>query len=367
MTTAVQPRFDVSARPRRAESHRAQPPAASERANKLQLVNEFDELGTRWRLALDAAQKALEAATPVLSAEPLQGRLSLLKAERATTAHLLDGLARDFQVEAWLSDLEVPTWNLYRLLGLPPAVKACVFDLEDVLTGSPALHVAAWAETWGALLAERGGGHKAEQLAPFDARRDYYAHLHGRPRLDGVRAFLASRGISLPEGTSDDLPGCETVHGLANLKQQSLLRRLDAGGLKALAGSRRYLQLARRAGVHCAAVSASANTKAILEHAGLAGLIETSVDGTAMLTQELRGAPAPDTLLAACWQLDVRPEVTAAFESTAAGVAAGRAAGFALVAGIGEPSRLRSLQQHGADVVASSLRELLDRHLASAR
>jgi beta-phosphoglucomutase-like phosphatase (HAD superfamily) len=360
MATAVQPKFVRTTRPPIRTAHGAQP------ENALQLADELDELSAHWRLALDAAQAALHAAPAAFRSDPLSGRANLLKAERTATAHSLEGLAQDFQAKAWRSDLEIPAWNLYRLLGLPPEVQACVFDLEDVLTGSPSLQVAAWGETWAALSAERGG-RKAAHFAPFDPRLDYYAHLHARPRLEGVRDFLASRGITLAEGESDDPPGCETVHALANLKQRSLLRRLNAGGLSAFAGSRRYLQLARDAGLHCAAVSASANTQSILERTNLAALIESTVDGMAMLTQQLRRSPAPDTLLAACWQLDVEPELAAAFVSTADGVAAGRAAGFALVAGIGEGPLQRSLAARGADLVAANLREVLDRRLITSR
>ncbi len=361
MATAVQPRVvPKTARPR----GRAAPPNGPE--TTLARVDELDELSARWRLALDAAQAALQAAPAAFRSDPLPGRAGELKVERARTAQLLEGLARDFQIKNWRSDLEIPAWNLYRLLGLPPEVQACVFDVEDVLTGSPSLQVAGWGETWAALSAERDG-RKAAHFAPFDPRLDYYAHLHARPRLEGVRDFLASRGITLAAGDPDDPPGCETVYGLANLKQRSLLRRIDAGGLSAVGGSRRYLQLARGAGLHCAAVSASANTQSILEHTGLATLIESTVDGTTMLTQELRRSPAPDTLLAACWQLDVEPQLAAAFVSTADGVTAGRAAGFALVAAIGEAPLQRSLAAGGADLVVTNLRELLDRRLATSR
>ncbi len=360
MTATLQPRRAATTRPQ----PRSAPPERDRR--KLQRVDELDGLSTQWRRALDAAQTALQAAPAVLQSEPLRGRTTLLKAERTETAHLLEGLAHDFQVKAWLSDLEIPSWNMFRLLGLPEHVEACVFDLEDVLTGSPALHVAAWSETFNALASERGS-REAERFAPFDPRRDYFEHLRARPRLDGVRAFLASRGIKLPEGSSDDPPGCTTVHALANLKQQALVRRLHTGGLSAFAGSRRYLQLVRRAGLRCAAVSASANTQTILEQTELAGLVNATVDGTVMLTQGLRSSPAPDVPLAACWQLDVRPDLTAVFASTADGVAAGRAAGLALVVGIGEPAVQQSMREHGADLVAASLREVLDRRLAAAR
>src|SRR5207248_6856013 len=140
-----------------------------------------------------------------------------------------------------------------------------------------------------------------------------------------------SRGISLPEGDAGDAPGIETVHGLASRKHEALLRRLDERGVTAFAGSRRYLETAREAGVHRAVVSASANTRTILERAGLAELIEDCVDGDAMIAEGLRPRPAPDTLLAACRQLGAAPGRTAVFETGPAGVEAARAGGFGLV------------------------------------
>ena len=260
MATALQPRLVAAVRPpatRRAHGTARTNPGAARRARRAEYA-----LAACARCCSDrVADRAL-----VLDGEALRGRTTLLKAERSETAHLLEDLARNFQVKAWLSDLEIPAWNTNRLLGLPEGLEACVFDLEDVLTGSPSLHVAAWSETFNALSSERGGPNAAH-FAPFDPRLDYYAHLHARPRLEGVRAFLTSRGISLPEGEPDDPPGCETVHSLANLKQRALLRRLNAGrGLSAFAGSRRYLQLAHRAGLRNAAFSASANTQTILAH-----------------------------------------------------------------------------------------------------
>ena len=194
----------------------------------------------------------------------------------------------------------------------------------------------------------------------FNPRSDYRAYLYGRPRLDGVRAFLAARGIRLPEGAPNGAPESETVHGLADRKQQALLRRLDAEGVTAYDGSRRYLEAARDAGLRCVVVAASANTNAILERAGLTRLVDGRVDGDTIVARRLRGWPHPDVLLAACRQLDVEPRQAAAFETEPAGAAAGRAAGFARVIGVdrtGQPSLLRD---SGADVVVTDLAELID-------
>lgn len=238
-----------------------------------------------------------------------------------------------------------------------------MFNLDGVLIGSAALHVAAWAETFDEFISariERTGG----QFAPFNPLGDYPSHIHGKPRLEGVRAFLASRGISLPAGDPGDPPGTETVHGLANRKSAALTRRLDEQGVTAFQGSRRYLEAARDAGVHRAVVSASANTQTILDRAGLADLIEDCVDGNTMLAERLRGRPAPDTLLAACRQLGVEPERAAVFETSPAGVAAARAGGFGLVVGVDRTGRAEVLRAAGADLVVTGLTELLERSLA---
>jgi HAD superfamily hydrolase (TIGR01509 family) len=229
-----------------------------------------------------------------------------------------------------------------------------------VLIGSAAIHIAAWTETFDEFISrriERTGG----RFALFNPRVDYPRHIHGKPRLDGVRAFLASRGISLPEGEPGDSPGLETVHGLANRKNQALLRRLDEHGVHAFEGSRRYLEIAHDAGLQCAVVSASANTPTILERSGLADLIDQSVDGNTIIAERLRAKPAPDTLLAACRQLGVDPQRAAAFETTPAGIAAARAAGFRTVIGVNSPGRADGLRAEAADFVVTGLDELTNK------
>jgi HAD superfamily hydrolase (TIGR01509 family) len=189
--------------------------------------------------------------------------------------------------------------------------------------------------------------------------------MHGRPRLEGVRAFLASRGISLPEGTPEDAPGAETVHGLANRKGEALTRRLEHEGPRAFAGSHRYLELARDAGVRCGIVSASANARTIVEQSGLAGFIDECIDGNSMAIDDLRAKPAPDTLLAACRQLGVTPQHAASFETTWAGVSAARTAGFGLIVGVASDGQAGRLRDAGADMVITGLAELLDHDLAA--
>jgi beta-phosphoglucomutase-like phosphatase (HAD superfamily) len=320
----------------------------------------LEAVGARWRTALDAADSALWAAAPSLRGDELRGRRGRLAGERASTVELLERAARTEGVPGGFSHLLVSRSNLRRLLALPSRVTACVFNLDGVLLGSAAVHAAAWTETFDEFIIariERTGG----RFAPFNPHVDYPRHIHARPRLEGVRAFLASRGISLPEGDPGDPPGAETVHGLASRKRQALLRRLDEQGLRAFDGSKRYLELARDAGIGCAVVSASATTGTILERASLSHLISARVDGDTIVSEALRPRPAPDILLAACRLLDVAPGRAAAFETSAAGVVAARAAGFELVVGVDAAGHAAPFLDEGADLVTTGLHELLER------
>ena len=323
----------------------------------------LETLSAEWRGAFDATEDALVAARFDLAPQTLRGWADRLREERAATAHIFEQLARQKGVNDRFVHLMIPRAQLRRLLALPADLAACVFSLEDVLI-SPAIHMAAWEETFDAFIfarVERTGGG----FHPFNPLTDYRLYLDGRPRLDGVRDFLASRGISLPEGEPADAPGAETVHGLANRKNAALLRRLDSEGVTAAAGARRYIQLVLEVGVRGAAVSASAHTQTLLERAGLAALIESRVDGATIVEEHLRAKPAPDTLLAACSQLGVSPQQAAAFETTVAGVAAARAGGFELVIGVGRAAQHDALRSHGADLVVADLAELLERNLDS--
>jgi HAD superfamily hydrolase (TIGR01509 family) len=326
-----------------------------------QLVS-LEAVASLWWSALDAAETAIDAAGVSLTAQELREFSAQLASERASTAALLDEVARAEGIDAHFSHLLVSGRKLRRLLGLPSAVTTCVFNLDGVLIGSAALHAAAWTKTFDEFIwarVERTGG----SFVPFDPHTEYQKYIHGKPRHEGVRAFLASRGISLPDGDPDDPPGTETVNGLANRKKEALLRRIDEQGVSAFEGSRRYLETARNAGLHCAVVSASANTGTILERAGLAPLIEQSVDGNTIVATRLRPKPAPDILLAACRMLGVSPQEAAAFETTPAGVAAARAGGFALVVGVEPGGHTGPLLAQGADLVVSGLAELLERQL----
>lgn len=250
------------------------------------------------------------------------------------------------------------------MLGLPDDVTACLFDLDGVLTDTAAVHDKAWTEMFDAFLrrrAERTG----EPFVPFDPVEDYAAYVDGKPRPDGVRDFLASRGIVLPEGDPEDGPDKETVHGLGNRKNEALLRTIDREGVEVFEGSRRYLQAARDAGLRRVVVSSSANTQQVLEVTGLAQYVEGRIDGLTLRTEGLRGKPAPDTFLAGARCVGVEPAQAAVFEDALAGVEAGRAGQFGYVVGVDRVGHADALRAHGADVVVRDLAELLDGEAAT--
>jgi HAD superfamily hydrolase (TIGR01509 family) len=321
---------------------------------------DLEQVSADWRVALNTAQDAVRAAALYLPASEQRALRADLTAERAAAARLLDALAREEHVQlAHRLDMPRPS---RRMLGLTDDVEACVFELEGVLTGAASIHAAAWSETFDDLLLARA--ERSRELlgpyAPFNPRTDYVTYIHGRPRVEGIRAFLASRGIRLPEGTPGDPPTAETVHGLAQRKNLALLRRLAAEGVQAHAGARHYLEALREAGLHAAVVSASSNTSAILARAGLDRLVDVRIDGKTIADEHLRPWPAPDVLLAACEELAVAPRHAAAFETIAAGVAAGRKAGFGEIVAVERHGGSETMRREGADVVVRDLDELLD-------
>jgi beta-phosphoglucomutase-like phosphatase (HAD superfamily) len=321
-------------------------------------------LRTQWRAAFDAAESALRAATRFLPDPELHELSTRLAAERESTAHLLHDFGRDQAVTEPLEHLTMPHTEARRLLGLASDVAACVFNLDGVLIGSAAIHAEAWTRTFDEFLSSWTDRTHGE-FAPFNPRTDYAAHMHGKPRLEGVRDFLSSRGISLPNGHHDDPAGTETVHGLANRKHGLLGQLLEQQVLSAFAGARDYLETARDAHVPCAVVSASVNTDRMLDRAGLTGLIDCNVDGNVIVERHLRPRPAPDILLAACDVLAVDPRRAASFETTGVGIAAAREAGFGLVIGVGRGDQVQELRAAGADLVVTGLEELLDREQAA--
>ena len=244
-------------------------------------------------------------------------------------------------------------------LGLPNGVRACLFDLDGVLTKTAAVHAAAWKEMFDAYLAERAA-RTGEQLMPFDAVADYDEYVDGKPRFEGVQSFLAARGIDLPRGDPSDPPEAETVDGLGNRKNAIVLHVIRERGVESYEGSVRFVRAARDAGLRRAVVSSSTNCRDVLEAAGIADLFEVRIDGVVAEQDHLRGKPAPDTVLAAARALAVEPEHGAVFEDALAGVAAGRAGGFGFVVGVDRAGQREALRDHGADVVVSDLAELLD-------
>lgn len=244
-------------------------------------------------------------------------------------------------------------------LGLPVGTRACLFDLDGVLTQTAKVHAAAWKEMFDGYLrarASRGG----EPFVPFDPVDDYDAYVDGKPRADGTRSFLAARGIELPEGAPDDPPGAETVQGLGRLKNEIVLRRIRRDGVAAYSGSVRYVRAVRDAGLGRAVVSSSTNCADVLVGAGIADLFDERIDGHTAERDHLAGKPAPDMFLAGARVLGVDPCQAAVFEDALAGVAAGRAGGFGLVVGVDRAAQASELAAHGADVVVGDLAELMD-------
>jgi beta-phosphoglucomutase family hydrolase len=241
------------------------------------------------------------------------------------------------------------------MIGLPDAITACLFDLDGVLTGTAVLHREAWKQTFDNFLRHRDG----EDFREF-TERDYAEYVDGRPRADGVREFLRSRDITLPEGTPDDPPDAETVNGVGNRKNALLLKVIDEQGVHPYPGSVRYLEAARAAGLKIAVVTSSANGEQVLEAADLSKFVQARVDGVVIRRDNLRGKPAPDSFLAGAKALGVSPKQAAVFEDALSGVQAGRAGEFGYVIGVNRADQADQLRAHGADVVVDDLAELLE-------
>jgi beta-phosphoglucomutase family hydrolase len=244
------------------------------------------------------------------------------------------------------------------VLGLPDNGVACLFDLDGVLTNTATVHNAAWTLMFDDYLRRRAA-RTTEKFLPFDPQLDYPRYVDGKPRADGVRDFLASRGISLPEGSDSDPPDAETVNGLANRKNEAVLRRIDQDGVEVFEGSRRYLQAAREAGLRRAVVSSSANTRQVLEVTGLIELVEGWIDGITIGVAGLKGKPSPETFLAGARCVGTDPARAAVFEDALAGVEAGWAGRFGFVVGVDRMGQAEALRAHGADIVVEDLAQLL--------
>lgn len=229
-----------------------------------------------------------------------------------------------------------------------------------MLTQTALVHNAAWKLTFDEFLRAWATRHD-QPFVPFDSGADYHKYVDGRQRADGVRTFLASRGITLPEGAPDDGTDQQTVNGIGNRKNVLVLQKIKEGAVQVYEGSVEYLKAVQTAGLRRAVVSASANCKDVLDAAGITDYIEVRVDGVTAREQHLPGKPAPDTFLAAAKLLGLPPESCAVFEDAQAGVAAGRAGGFGIVIGVDRVDQAQALLDHGADIVVQDLSELLTR------
>lgn len=245
------------------------------------------------------------------------------------------------------------------MLGLPDGVRACLFDLDGVLTQTAKVHAAAWKEMFDGFLRERAA-KTGEPFVPFDPVSDYDEYVDGKPRSDGVRSFLAARSIELADGERDDPPAAETVAGLGNRKNEIVLGMIRDQGVEAYAGSVRYVRAARAGGLRRAVVSSSRNCREVLIAAGIDDLFEERIDGVVAERDRLAGKPAADTFVAGARALGVAPAQAAVFEDALAGVAAGRAGAFGYVVGVDRVGQAAELREHGADIVVSDLADLID-------
>jgi HAD superfamily hydrolase (TIGR01509 family) len=325
---------------------------------------DLESLIERWRTAFESGEEALRAGSHDLRPADVAARRRSLGEERLDTARLLDELARERHASSFLVRLVTSSWEAKRLLGVPTDAVACVFNADGVLVASAAIHAKAWKGVLDGFIRRRIE-RTGEPLASFSIDVDYPAFIHGRTRIEAVHAFLASRGIAIPEGVATDPPTAETVQGLANAKVLALAELVARQGVSAYEGARLYLELVHDAQMACAVVSGSTNTRLLLSRAQLDVLVDDLVDGATMRAERLRRKPAPDALLAACRHLGVEPERTVVFETTGEGVAAGRAASVEFVVGIGREAGARALEAVGADFVATSLGDMLERQLVA--
>ena len=235
-------------------------------------------------------------------------------------------------------------------LGLPSRTRACLFDLDGVITQTAKLHAAAWKQMFDDFL-RRWSAERGQPFVPFDVARDYTLYVDGKLRVDGARSFLLSRGIRL----SDD-----AVEDLASRKDGLLVELMRKLGVETYDGSVRYLHAARDAGLRTAVVSSSKHCQQALESAGIADLFDARVDGIVAAEEHLAGKPAPDTYLAAAHAVGVAPAQAVVFEDALSGVEAGRAGHFGYVVGVDRVGQAAELRRHGADVVVTDLGALLE-------
>jgi beta-phosphoglucomutase family hydrolase len=236
---------------------------------------------------------------------------------------------------------------------------AVLLDLDGVITDTASIHAACWKQMFDEYLQNRAT-QSGEKFRPFDVAADYRLYVDGKPRFDGVRDFLASRDIRLPEGSLDDPPQAETVCGLGNRKNDLVNKIIEEVGVEPYAGSVKLLHQLRDEGFKIAVVTSSQNCTAVLKSANLDDLFEVRVDGNTIHAQHLAGKPAPDTFLMAAKVLGVEPRRAIVIEDAISGVEAGSAGNFGLVIGVARKGNAEELQRHGAHLVVNDLGELAD-------
>ncbi len=237
-------------------------------------------------------------------------------------------------------------------------IEAVIFDMDGVITDTAGIHAAAWKQMFDDYLKRRAAQGGERGFQPFDAETDYRRYVDGKPRYDGVKGFLDSRGISLPRGKPGDGPDRDTVCGLGNRKNRYFLERLQKEGGRAYPSSVRLVKNLKKRGIHTAIISASRNAEAVLAAAGASELFEVKVDGVDSARLKLKGKPDPAIFLEACRRLGASPDKTAIVEDSLAGVEAGRRGGFGLVIGVDRTCQAREMKKRGADIVVRDLSEL---------
>jgi beta-phosphoglucomutase family hydrolase len=236
---------------------------------------------------------------------------------------------------------------------------AVLFDLDGVITNTANLHATCWKQMFDGYLRKRAK-QRGEAFRPFDVATDYRLHVDGKPRFDGVRDFLKSRGIQLPEGNADDPAEVETVCGLGNRKNDLVNHAIADVGVEPYDGSVQFIHQLRRNGFKIAVVTSSQNCTAVLRAAKLDDFFEVRVDGNTIEAERLAGKPHPDTFLMAARLLGVDPARTVVIEDAISGVEAGSNGSFGLVIGVARKGNAEELKRHGAHLVVDDLVELVD-------
>jgi beta-phosphoglucomutase family hydrolase len=236
---------------------------------------------------------------------------------------------------------------------------AVLFDLDGVITNTANLHATCWKQMFDEYLRKRAK-QRGEAFRPFDLATDYRLHVDGKPRFDGVRDFLTSRDIQLPEGNPDDPAEVETVCGLGNRKNDLVNHAIADVGVEPYDGSVQFIRQLRRNGFKIAVVTSSQNCTAVLRAAQLDDFFEVRVDGNTIEAERLAGKPAPDTFLMAARLLGVEPARSVVVEDAISGVEAGSKGNFGLVIGVARKGNAEELKDHGAHLVVDDLRELVD-------